>query len=109
VRIDFHYIHLEPTEALEAHARKSFASLEHIIRGIDPEGSALLKLEFIRSTHHHNKGLVYQAKAQFDLPKKVFHAEASGADMHATLDEARHKLVSAVERYKEQVRGRHAA
>lgn len=109
MRIDFHYIHLEPTPALEEHALKSFAALEHIISGIDPGGIAFLKLEFIRNTQHHHKGLVYEVKIQFDLSKKVFHVEAAGTDMHAALDEARHKLTHAVERHKEQITGRHGA
>jgi ribosome-associated translation inhibitor RaiA len=50
---------------------------------------------------------VYEVRAQLDLPKKVFNAEASATDMHAALDQAKHKLVHLVERYKEQARDKH--
>lgn len=109
VRIDFHYIHIEPTPTLEVHAQKTFDSLAHLISGLDPAGAALLKLEFARSTQHHNKGMVYQAKAQLVMPKQTFRAEADAEDMHAALDALKHTLVRLVERHKEQVQKHHAA
>ncbi len=109
VRIDFHYIHTEPTSALEDHARKSFESLSHVISGLDPEGTALLKLEFVRTTQHHHKGQVYEVKAQLSMPKKVFHADAEGEDLHTILDSIKHKLMHLLEKHKGQATAHRAA
>jgi len=109
VRIQYHYIHIEKSAALEEHARKSFESLEHLVSGLDPEGSAVLKLEFVRTTAHHHKGMVYEVKAQFSIPKKDFFAEAHDEDMHAALNHVKHKLAHLVQHYKEEAKGHHGA
>jgi ribosomal subunit interface protein len=101
MNIKLKFANLESTESLETYADTKFRMLEKILVHLDPEGTADLNLELALTTHHHQKGDIYEVKANLHIPGKTFQINETQADLYAAIDMAKDTLYRALERYKD--------
>jgi ribosomal subunit interface protein len=102
MKINTKYTGIEPTTAIEVYIEKRLKSLEKLIKSVDPYEEGELFLDVGRTTKHHNKGEVYKAVIELDVPGKDFRVSEQGEDLRASLDAAKNKLKILVEKFKER-------
>ena len=101
MNINLKFTSLEPTEAIRTYANQKFLMLEKILKHLDEDGSADLHLELALTTHHHQKGSVYSAKANLHIPGKDFQVQEEREDLYAAIDIAKDTLLHSLEKYKD--------
>lgn len=101
MNIKIKYTNLESTDAIATYAENKFESILKILSRLDAEGTADLHLELALTTHHHQKGQIYMAKANLHIPAKTFQISEEAEDLYAAIDLAKDKLQRAVEKYKD--------
>ena len=101
MQITFRYVHLDHTPALEEHAARKLASVQHLIEAYEANGEARAEVELERTTEHHRSGEVFKARVRLILPEETVEAEARGDDIYGVVDRVRDTLHGAVQRFKE--------
>lgn len=101
MNIKLKFTNLEPTAALEAYANEKFRMLEKILIHLDPEGAADLHVELGRTTRHHQKGEVYEVRANLSIPGKTFQVGETEEELYAAIDVAKDTLYHALEKFKD--------
>lgn len=92
---------LDLTPSFEAYVHEKLDPLGDMLTHLDPEGSAKLFVEVERMSNHHQKGDIYKASANLDIPKKAFHVEHVDMDARVAIDNLKHKLHTMLERHKD--------
>jgi len=59
-----------------------------------------LFVEIGRISNHHNKGEVYRAEAQIQLPKKLLRVENVNVDLRTAIIETRDELARKIKKYR---------
>ncbi len=101
MNIKLKFANLESTPSLEAYADQKFRMLEKMLIHLDPEGTADLHVELACTTRHHQKGNVYEARANLHIPGKTFQVDETEADLYAAIDMAKDTLYRALEKFKD--------
>ncbi len=101
MNIKLKFANLEPTSSLEAYADGKFRMLEKMLIHLDPEGTANLHIELAHTTRHHQKGDVYEVKANLHIPGKTFQVSETEGDLYAAIDVAKDTLYRALEKFKD--------
>ncbi len=81
------------TPAIRENVSTKLKSVEKLISKLDFEVS--------KTTRHHQKGNVFRAEANLNLPKKLIRAEAVEEDLTAAIDKVKSILTLSVKKYKE--------
>src|SRR3989344_2332037 len=92
---------VEVTPTLNVYVEKKLSPLAKFVKQFDETGEAEIWLEITRSTHH-KKGDVFEASADFRLPKKILRAEAVSPDAHSAIDVLKNKLSVEIKKYRTQ-------
>lgn len=101
MNIKIKYTNLESTDAIETYAKDKFSALLKILTHLDEEGTADLHLDLAQTTNHHQKGLIYSAKANLHIPGKTFQVGEDAEDLYAAIDVAKDTLLRSLEKYKD--------
>lgn len=99
--IKIKYTNMDSTEAIEKYAEDKFASILKLLSHLDEEGTADLHLELAHTTNHHQKGMVFSAKANLHIPGKTFQVSEEAEDLYSAIDISKDVLQRAVEKYKD--------
>ena len=91
------------TPSLTQLVEKKFRSLEKFLFNWDENDSVILRIEVSKNTKHHQKGMVFYAEANLDLPKNVLRVEETNEDMHAAIDKLKDRLKNDLLRLKEKL------
>src|SRR3989338_9987393 len=91
----------ELTPALKQLIEKKFNSLEKFLAKWETNRELLLRVEIAKNTKHHNKGMVWYAEANLDLPQKVLRIEEVNEEMQAAIDKLKDRLKNELLRLKE--------
>jgi ribosomal subunit interface protein len=87
---------MEIGEALQSHAEERLQGLQHYVENLKDA-----HIVFSQQSHHHNlHHAVVTAKAGTGGHGLVLHAEGSGIDVYASLDDAVGKIARQLEKYK---------
>jgi ribosomal subunit interface protein len=96
MNINIKATNIELDEPLKIWVNEKFIELKKLL---DPfkndDGKRALTQLFVeigRTSKHHNKGDVYRAEAQIQLPKKLLRAESTNADLRTAIIETRDEL-----------------
>lgn len=89
------------TPAIRENVSTKLKSVEKLISKFDENGEIELDFEVSKTTRHHQKGNVFRAEANLNLPKKLIRAEAVEEDLTAAIDKVKSILSLAVKKYKE--------
>jgi ribosomal subunit interface protein len=93
---------LELTDALRIYVTEKFSSIEKIIKSFETNGELILKVEIARTTHHHNKGMVFYVECSLPIGDNILRIEQTDQDMHAAIDLAQGRLKEEVEQFKKR-------
>jgi len=91
---------LELTSAIETYVKQKIGSLDKFIKNMDKEGAVEARVEISRTTKHHNKGPVYRAEANLNLPGKLLRAEHIDWNVRRCVDEIKQELQREIRKYK---------
>lgn len=101
MNIKLKFTNLEPTTSLETYTDQKFRMLEKLLVNLDPEGAADLHVELGLTTRHHQKGNVYEVRANLHIPGKTFQVSETEAELYAAIDVAKDTLYRALEKFKD--------
>lgn len=54
------------------------------------------------TTHHHNKGEIYMAEANIELPRELLRVEKTEKDIFKAIDKVKDHLRISIKKYKEK-------
>lgn len=95
----------ELTLSLRQYVEEKFNSLEKYLAHWEKNESVLVRVEIAKNTKHHNKGKIFYAETNVDLPSNMIRMEEVGDDMHAAIDKLKDrvkiKLLVEKERFSE--------
>ncbi len=103
MRLQVKAVGFELTPALNQFIEEKFRSLEKFLSHWDKNDSVILRVEVSRTTKHHQKGMVFYAEANLDLPKNVLRVEEINEDMHAAIDKLKDRLKNDLLKVKEKL------
>ena len=93
----------ELTPSLRQFVEEKMTSLEKYVSRWDESDSVLLTVEVAKNTKHHNKGEVFYAEANLDIPKHLLRVEETNEDMHAAVDVLRDRLKNELLKLKDKL------
>lgn len=100
--IDIKGLNMELTEAIKAYATDKLSSVEKLTAEF---GSATLAhIEVGKTSNHHNKGPIFRAEINLDIPGTLLRAEAEREDLYVAIDAA----VAELKRQIVDNKGRHS-
>ena len=100
MNIKLKFTNLEPTAAIEAYAEEKFRMLEKMLIHLDPESASDLHIELGHTTRHQ-KGDVYEVRANLHIPGKTFQVSENTGNLYAAIDLAKDTLHRSLEKFKE--------
>lgn len=77
-------------------------SLEKYVSRWDENDSVIVRVEVAKNTKHHNKGEVFLAEANIDLPKHLVRMEVTDADLHAAVDVLKDRMKNELLKLKDK-------
>ncbi|NCN53220.1 ribosome-associated translation inhibitor RaiA [Candidatus Wolfebacteria bacterium] len=92
------------TPALKNFIEEKFNTLDKFVEKWNENDAVLLRIEVARKTNHHNKGDVFYAEVNLDLPGlEVVRIEDTGEDMYAAIISAKDRLKTDLLKIKERL------
>ncbi|OGY64728.1 MAG: ribosomal subunit interface protein [Candidatus Harrisonbacteria bacterium RIFCSPLOWO2_02_FULL_41_13b] len=104
MKINIKYSNLDSTLAIEEYINQKIGALEKFVEALDKKGAVKARVEIARTTKHHQKGEVYHAECNLELPGKLLRAEAENWDIRLAIDEIRDILALEIKQYSEKFR-----
>lgn len=101
MNIKLKFTNLEPTASLEAYANDKFRMLEKMLIHLDSEGTADLHIDLAQTTKHHQRGDIYEVRANLHIPAKTFQVSETKDELYAAIDTAKDTLYRALEKFKD--------
>lgn len=92
----------ELTPALKKFVEDKFLGFEKYIGRWDENNSVILRVEIAQNTKHHQKGDIFYAELNMDLPKNVLRIEEVGSDMYQAVEKAKDRLKNDVLKLKDK-------
>jgi len=106
MRLQVKAIGFELTPALSQFIEEKFRGLEKFLSNWDENNSVILRLEVSKNTKHHQKGMIWYAEANLDLPKNLLRVEETNEDMHAAIDKLKDRLKNDLLKVKKKLADR---
>jgi putative sigma-54 modulation protein len=101
MKIDIKGTNMELTEAIKDYVNEKIGGLEKFFDNIIEA-----KVEVGKTSNHHQKGDVFRAEVNLDVPEKyVLRAEAVREDLYMAINEVKDDLQRQIKKYKEKIRG----
>ncbi len=89
---------LELTPPLKEYIEDKIGGLERFFRRFGAD-TVMARVDVGRDSKHHQKGDVYRAEVNVDLPDGLLRAEATDWDVRIAVDSVRDKLRREIEKY----------
>lgn len=93
---------IELTEEIKNYAQEKMDALDKYL-GDFPVIQADFQIE--KTTNHHQKGEVYRAELNLDVPQELLRVEKTGNDIHEAIDLVRDAMEIVINKYKEKKKG----
>ncbi|MDP3999028.1 MAG: ribosome-associated translation inhibitor RaiA [bacterium] len=104
MKINIKATNLDLTPAIRSYIEEKIGSLEKYLKRLVEKGAVEAFIEIARITKHHQKGPVFKAECNLELPGKLVRAEHSDWNIRRAVDEIKKELQREVSKYKERVR-----
>jgi putative sigma-54 modulation protein len=89
---------IDLTAPLKAYIEDKIGGLERFLKRIDAD-TVKTQVEVGRDSKHHQKGDVYRAEVNIELPDGMLRAEVTDWDVRVAIDSVRDKLRREIEKY----------
>jgi ribosomal subunit interface protein len=94
----------ELTPSLQQFVEEKMSGLEKFLERWDKEGAVILDVEISKTTQHHNKGNVYYAEGNLQIPNApLLRIEETNEEMRAAIDKLKDRLKNELLRFKEKI------
>jgi ribosomal subunit interface protein len=84
--------------ALEVFIDDKIGGLEKFMNGTEP---MIAEVDLSKTTNHHNKGDVFRAEIQIEVPQKLLRAESTRDDLRKAIVDVKNELQIQIKKYKE--------
>ena len=101
MKINIKAKNFELTPAIKGYVEEKMSYLDRLMSDIHVLGAVSLDFEVGKTTMHHNKGGVFYAEANLQVPKRIIRAQKTDENLHAAIDEVKEVLAREVKEYKE--------
>ena len=102
MRIQIEAKGFELTPSLKEFIEQKIGGLSRFMKRWDQNDSVIARVEVARTTKHHNKGQIFYAEVNIDLPHKVLRVEETNVEIHAAIDRLKDRLKNDILRLKEK-------
>jgi len=85
------------TDPLREYIDEKIGSLEKFLQGVEP---LIIEVEVGKTSKHHNKGDVFRAEVQIEIPGKLLRAEAVKDDIRKAIVAVKDNLKVQIKKYK---------
>ena len=92
---------IELTEELKNFIQEKMDMLEKFLGAI-PVINCDFEVEL--TTHHHNKGAIYRAEANLNLPGELLRIEKTEENINKAIEKVKDHLAEAIKKYKDKLR-----
>lgn len=92
---------LELHNDLKEYVNKKIGGLKKFIEDIEGSG-VTARVELAKTTRHHQRGDIYKAEVNFQLPKKMFRTVAERDDIYKAIDDVKDELRIMINSYKDE-------
>lgn len=92
----------EMTPSLQQLIEEKMMSLEKYMTRWDEGDGVIMRVEVAKTTNHHQKGPIFYAEANLDLPKHVLRVEETNEDMHKAIEAMKDSMKTEVLKVKEK-------
>ena len=91
------------TPSLQDYVEEKIGTLEKFIERWDKENAVIVDVEISKNSEHHNKGQIYYAEANMQLPNTpLLRVEETNEEMHVAIDKMKDRLKTELLRFKEK-------
>ena len=81
---------------------EKIGALEKFVKRWEEQGEIEATVEVARTTKHHNKGDIFYAEVNIELPGKLLRAEHEDQDLRLAIDKVKDKIKREITRFKEK-------
>ena len=92
----------ELTPAIKSFVEEKFSSLSKFLDRWETNGEIALRIEVSKNTEHHNKGKVFYAEANLDIPKNMLRVEETDDELYEAIIKSRDRLKENLLKLKEK-------
>lgn len=93
---------MDLTPAIKAYVEEKLGSVARFLKKLDAHNSAILRVELARTTKHHQKGEVFYAEANLDIPGGIIRAEAFNHDARLAVNSVKRTLELEIKKHKDR-------
>ncbi len=93
----------ELTPSLQQFVEEKMGGLGKYVSRWDENDALLMTVEVAKTTNHHNKGEVFYAEANLDIPKHLLRVEETAEDMHAAIDVLKDRMKNELLKLKDRL------
>ncbi|MBU4375173.1 ribosome-associated translation inhibitor RaiA [Patescibacteria group bacterium] len=99
MNINIKATNIELTPKIKDYVQEKMDMLEKYLGSVDVINA---KFEVELTTLHHNKGEIYRAEANLDVPGSLLRVEKTEKDLFKAIDKVKDHLTRSIKRYKEK-------
>lgn len=100
MKIDIKGTNMELTEAIKDYVNEKIGGLDKYFEGI-----LAARVEVGLTSKHHQKGNIFRAEVNLEVPQQLLRAEATKDDLYIAINEVKEELKGQITKYKEKMRG----
>lgn len=80
----------------------TFEKVKSLEKFLNKSENLLAEVELSKTTAHHQKGEVFRAEVQIEVPGKLLRAESTKTDLRAAITEVKDQLQIQIKKYQEK-------
>jgi ribosomal subunit interface protein len=92
---------LELTPPIKEFIEEKVGSVQKFLQRYDGNNEVLAEVEIGRPSTHHNKGEVYFAEININLPGNILRAKTENSDVRVAINDAKDILKREIDKYKD--------
>ncbi|MBN1325393.1 ribosome-associated translation inhibitor RaiA [Candidatus Falkowbacteria bacterium] len=100
MKIDIKGTNMELTEAIKDYVNEKIGGLERFFDNIIEA-----RVDVGKTSNHHQKGDVFRAEVNLQVPNTILRAEAEREDLYMAINEVKDEIQRQLKKYKEKMRG----
>lgn len=102
MRIQIKATGFEMTPSLQQFVEEKITGLEKYLSRWDEGDGLIVRVEVAKTTNHHQKGEIFMAEANLDLPKHMIRVEETNEDMHKAVEAMKDSLKAEISKVHEK-------
>jgi putative sigma-54 modulation protein len=96
--VEFKGTNMTLTEAIKDYVVEKLGRTANLLDGVEPADA---QLDLGKTTNHHQKGDIFRAEINLQIPGATLRADAMSSDLYAAIDEMSDRIRTQVHKWKE--------